>query len=142
MASEGSTTRRPGVDAADGLGELARGGVLDDEAGGARLERPAQVAGPAERRHHEGAHAGQGAAHGRRCRDAVDARHLDVEQAHVGAGGPGRVDDLVAPAHLRDHLEIGLEREQRRERPTHEGLVVGEQHLDRLAHSVTSSTVP
>ncbi len=128
--------------AANGLGELARGGVLDDEAGGPRLERAAQVARPAERRHHEGAHPGQGAADGGCRGDAVDARHLDVEQAHVGARDPGRVDDLVAPAHLRDHLEVGLEREQRRERPTHEGLVVGEQHLDRLAHSVTSSTVP
>jgi hypothetical protein len=37
----------------------------------------------------------------------VDAGHLDIEQGHVGAVLPGRGDDLVAPADIGDHLEVG-----------------------------------
>ena len=64
-------------------------------------------------------------------RDAVQARHLDVEQGHVGAGPPGLGDDLVAPADLGDHLEVGLEVEQRGQRAPDQRLVVGEQQPDR-----------
>ena len=43
---------------------------------------------------------------------------------------------LVAAADLGDHLEVGLEVEQRGERAAHQRLVVGEQQPDRhqVAH--------
>ena len=42
--------------------------------------------------------------------------------------------DLVAPAHLGDHLDVLLEVEQRPQRPADQGLVLGQQHPDhRLA---------
>ena len=44
---------QPGVHPADGVGQLPGRGVLDDEPAGPRLQRPAQVAGPAERRDDE-----------------------------------------------------------------------------------------
>ena len=65
-------------------------GVLDDEAARAGLHRPAQVAGPAERGHHEHAARGQRGAQGGGRGDAVEAGHLDVEQRDVGPGAAAR----------------------------------------------------
>ena len=62
--------------------------------------------------------------------DAVEPGHLDVEQGDVGAVLAGGRDDLVAAADLGDHLEVGLEVEQRGQRAADQGLVVGEQEPD------------
>ena len=66
----------------------------------------------------------------------MSSRHTSAP--HLSGSG----DHLVAATDLGHHLEVALEGEQRRERPSHEGLVVGQQHLDRLAHIVTSKVVP
>jgi hypothetical protein len=118
------------VDAADGVGQLGRRGVLDHEAVRARLERPAQEAGPAERgddqhprRRRHPANLGGGA-------DAVEPRHLDVEQGDVGAVLQDRRYDGVPGRHLGHHLQVGLEAQQRGQGTADEGLVVGQQEPD------------
>ena len=73
------------VHPAYGVGELGRRGVLDDEPVGARLHGAAQEARPAERGHDQHPRLrGDPAYLGGRA-DAVEARHLDVEQGDVGA---------------------------------------------------------
>ena len=62
--------------------------------------------------------------------DAVEARHLDVEQGDVGTVLEHRGHDRVAVADLGDHLEVGLEAEQRGQGAADQGLVVGEQQAD------------
>ena len=57
--------------------------------------------------------------------------HLDVEQRHVGPVLARRPATTSSPgADLGDHLEVGLEVEQRGERAAHQRLVVGEQQPD------------
>ena len=66
-------------------------------------------------------------AHRRRRRDPVESGHLHVEQRHVGVVLEDGRHHGVTRADLGDHLQVGLEVEQRRERTTHQGLVVGEE---------------
>src|SRR5205823_5377391 len=54
----------------------------------------------------------------------------------------GGGDHLVAAAHLGDHLQVRLQVEQGRERPTDEGLVVGEQQADPAHAARTCSRKP
>ena len=139
-ARSGSMTRRPAWTRRTASASWRAGRVLDDEARRPRLDRPADVARPAEGRDDQGPHAGQLASYGRGGVDAVEAGHLDVEQAHLGPRGAGGVDHLVAATDLRHDLEVGLEVEQRGQRATHERLVVGEQQPDH--GRATSTRVP
>ena len=75
---------------------------------------------------------GKRVAHRRRRGDAVQPGHLDVEQGDVGPVLAHGRQHLVARPDLGDHLEVGLEAEQRRQRAPHQGLVVGEQQPDRV----------
>ena len=63
-------------------------------------------------------------------RDAVEPGHLDVEQGHVGVVLEDGGYDGVTGADLGDHLEVGLEGEQRGQRAADQRLVVGEQEPD------------
>ena len=75
--------------------------------------------------------------------DAVEAGHLDVEQGHVGAVLAARPATTSSPAaDLGDHLEVGLEVEQRRQGAAHERLVVGEQQPDDRHRATTDSAKP
>ena len=49
-------------------------------------------------------------------------------------GPPGLGDHGVAPADFGDHLEIRLQRQQRRQSAPDQRLIVGEQQPDRRAH--------
>ena len=109
-AKDGSTTRSPGGDPADGVGKLFGRGVLDDEPERARLHGPAQVTGAAEGGEDERAALGHLLGEDGGGRQAVDARHLDVEQGDVRMMGLGRGHDLVAPADRGDDLEVVFER--------------------------------
>ena len=64
--------------------------------------------------------------------------HLDVEQGHVRVVLEDGRDHLVAGADLGDHLEVGLEAEQRGQRAAHQRLVVGEQQPDRHPRTTCS----
>ena len=125
---------------ADRVGQLLGGRVLDDEAERAGLHRPPQVAGPAERGQDDHPAARDLVAERGRGGQAVEARHLDVEQRDVGMLVPRGRHHLVAAPDLRHDLEVVLEFEQRGERRADQRLVVGEQHPDRHAGIVGSST--
>ena len=72
------------VHPSDRLGQLLRRGVLHDEPARAGVQGAPEVAGPTERRDDEGAAAGRDRGQLLGDRDAVEAGHLDVEEAHVG----------------------------------------------------------
>ena len=59
-------------------------------------------------------------------------------RATSGRCPAGRGDHLVAAADLGDHLQVGLQLEQRGQRAADQGLVVGEQQADRGAHQARS----
>src|SRR5207248_4425220 len=63
---------------------------------------------------------------------AVHARHLDVQHGHVGLGGLGGLQYLVAAAYLRHHFDVTLEREQRGQRLPDHHLIFGEEQPDGL----------
>ena len=67
---------------------------------------------------------------------AVEPRHHEVEQDHVGVGARGGVDRGLAVAGLGDDLDVVLEVEERAQALAHDGVVVGEQDAD---HAGTSS---
>ena len=127
------------VHPAYGVGQLGGRGVLDDEPVGARLHRAAQEAGAAERGHDQDPRLRRDPAYLGRGADAVEARHLDVEQGDVGAVLEHGRYDGVPGRHLGDHLEVGLQAQQRRQRAPDQGLVVGEQQPDRRGASPTTT---
>src|SRR5262249_16227806 len=100
---------------------------------------PAEGAGRAEGGDDEPLARRQRGAQGRRRRDAVQPRHLHVEQGDVGADLTGLLDHFVAPAHLGHDLQIGFQVQQRGQSTPHQCLVVGEQQAD---HTHTRSSKP
>jgi hypothetical protein len=66
----------------------------------------------------------------RRGLDPIHARHLDVEQGDVGLMLAGGREHLVAAGDLGDHLQVGLEAEQRGEGAAHHPLVLRDQDPD------------
>ena len=128
-ASAGSTTRSPREHPPDRVRQLLDRAVLDEEAARARLHRPAQVPGPAERGQdqHVAALAGQ-----RRSAPAAsspDAPGISMSSSAMsglviqrGRRRPRRRRDF------RDHLDVGFEAEQQRQRAAHHALVLGEQY--------------
>src|SRR5919198_205382 len=115
--------------------ELLGRGVLEQEAGGALLHRAAQVAGPSERGQDQDLAAGHLRPQLRGGLQAVDPRHLDVEQRDVRARVARRREHLVAARDLRDDLDVGLEREQPGQGSAHHRLVLGQQHADHRAEA-------
>ncbi len=59
--------------------------------------------------------------------DAVDARHLDVHQHHIGLQGRGLVDGILARGRLTHHLGIGHGGQQRAQAFAKQGVIVGNQ---------------
>lgn len=67
----------------------------------------------------------------RRCREPVQAGHLDVQQDHVRPVRAGERDGLVPVARLGDHLDVRVPgQDGPHPRPDHR-FVVGDQHPDR-----------
>ena len=69
-----------------------------------------------------------GPARARRRLEAVDHRHPDVEEAHVGPDAAGERHRLGAVGGLADDLDVGLRVEDHAEPGAHELLVVGDEH--------------
>ena len=67
--------------------------------------------------------------------DAVDARHPDVHQDHVGAERFDEGDGLRSVTGLGDDLDVRFGLEDRAEAAAHERFVVGEQDSDHGAAS-------
>ena len=134
MASAGSTTRSPWWTRRTASASWAAGVSLTTNPSApdciARRRKP----GPAERRHDQHPRGRRDPAYLGGGADAVEPRHLDVEQRDVGAVLEHGRDDVVPGRHLGDDLEVGLQAEQGRERAPHQRLVVGEQQPD---HGVT-----
>ena len=122
-----------GVHPADGVGELPGRGVLDHEAAGAGLHRPAQVAGPAERGDHQHPARRQRGAQRRRwprCRPARASRRR-AGRRRVGPRGPR--PPPRRPGRPRRPPRGRAPAEQRGQRAADQRLVVGEQQPDRSA---------
>ena len=64
---------------------------------------------------------------------AVDARHPQVHQDHVGRTGDRQPHRLLAVGRRADDLDARQQAEQHREALADDPLVVGEQHADRIA---------
>ena len=62
--------------------------------------------------------------------NAVDHRHLQVDDHNVGRVGQGTIEGLAAVCRGRDHLDVGLALEQRDQRLADQFLVIGDQHPD------------
>ena len=62
--------------------------------------------------------------------DAVELRHPDVEQAHVGAELARERDRLAPVGGLADHLDAGLGVEDHPQPGADELLIVGDEHAD------------
>ena len=101
----GGEHRVAGGDQLDRADDLGRRRVLEQEAGGARAERPQdQVVGVEGGQHQDrgrGRLAGEEAGGG----DAVEPRHADVHQDDVGAVAVDRGEHLVAVVGLGDDLD-------------------------------------
>ena len=114
-----------------GVGELGRGGVLDDEAGRTGLEGTAQVAGPAEGRHDQHPRVRGGLRRSSAVAVMPSMPGISTSSsATSGSVGEHGGQHLVAGPHLGDHLQVGLEAQQGGQRAADQGLVVGEQQPD------------
>ena len=162
---------------AHALGQSLDGRVLHHEARRPRVKSALQVSRSPESRHDEHTHARETCANRLRCRDAIHARHLNVNDGDVGgdrltrrtvgtSGGhpvgcgrvPGRatggrwstsvgrrirrdgsrlgqarqlLECLRAVGGLRDDLNVTLQIQQPRQRPTNHRLVVSHEHPNR-----------
>ena len=57
--------------------------------------------------------------------DAVQARHADVHEHHVGAQALGKLHRLIAVARLAHHLDAVVGRQDHAEAAAHQVLIVG-----------------
>ena len=127
------------VGGADRAHELGRLDVLEQVAGGARAQRREQLVVVAEAREHDHAGARAGLAQALERADAVQARHHEVEQDHVGVGARGGVHGDLAVARLGHDLDVVLEVEERAQPLADHRVVVGEQDADHAG--ISSRTV-
>ncbi|MCO5614894.1 hypothetical protein L7F22_069179 [Adiantum nelumboides] len=127
--------RLPAVHHPDGVDEVGRFGVLDQEPAGAAADRVEDVGVLGERGQDDHPGAGElrvaGDLPGRG--DAVGAGHADVHEDDVRVVLAGRGDGLCAVGGLGDDVQVGLRAEQRAEPGADERLVVGEQDPDHLS---------
>src|SRR5215472_2058055 len=109
--------------------DLGRG-VLRDEPGCARGHRPLQEAGTPEGGHHQGPARRQLARQVGDSTEPIPAGQLDVNQGHPRLAPAGRLEHLVAPGHLGDDLEVGLELQEPADRGPEHRLVLRDQDPD------------
>ncbi len=125
-----------------GLDEQLRPGVLEQKASGAGPKRAVDVLVQVERRDHHHRHRVGDAPPREELGhlDAVEPRHPDVDQAHVGAEPARELDSGVAVGGLADDLDVGLGVEDHGQAGTHQILVVGHQHSHRHRRTSVSSS--
>lgn len=134
-------TRSPHEHLAYRVGQLGRGGVLDQEGVRARFHRRTEIAGAAEGREDDDLHRGELRVEFARRLDARPARHLDVEQRNVHLVGAHRRQHLVTACHLGDHLEVRVQAEQCRKGLADHRLVFGQEESDHEADPRGTRTV-
>ena len=124
-----------------GVQEVLRLDVLDEESGRAGAQRVEDVLVQAVVGQDDDVHPGQGRVRGDAPGrlDAVDDRHLDVDERDVGQVLPGQCQALAAVGGLGHHLDVVLDVEQRAESAADERLVVDQQDTDHDVRSTGSS---
>src|SRR5690606_4080244 len=125
-------------------GEPRAGRVLAEEAAHPGGHRAAQVAGAAVRGDDHQPAAGQVAGEALGGGQAVQPRHVDVEDGHVRLERQGPLDGLVAAADVAHALDAVLGLQQQDQRAPAQLVGVGQQHPDHDAPSagpVTPSAV-
>ncbi len=125
--------------------ELLDRAVLEQIAGHAGVHRAAQVARPGEGRHDDDPRGAAAPAQLGGDLEAGQQRHLDVGQQHVGPQLLDPAQGGRAVVGVADHLDVGLQAQQRGQRARDELLVFGDQDADQGVASpgrVTTSRVP
>jgi hypothetical protein len=118
------------VHRADGGKQVVGSSVLEQEATGSGPERGEGVLVEVERGEHDDPRA-QTAGHEASGRlDAVESRHSDVHEDHVGGGRPERSERLAAVTRFADDSHIGLGVDDHRQAGADELLVVDQVHPD------------
>ena len=133
-ATAGESGDVAGVRGADRAHELGRLDVLEQVAGRARAQRGEQLLVVAEAGEHDHARGGRRSRSAPQRADAVEPRHHEVEQDHVGRVLRRGGDRLLAVAGLADHLDVVLQVEERPQALAHDRVVVGDQDADHAAH--------
>src|SRR5436309_14866417 len=131
-----------GVDELDRADDLRRWGVLEQEAGRAGLQRAQdELVGVEGREHDDGGRVGlRGEQPG--GSDAVELRHADVHQDHVGAVEVYRAEHLAAVRGLGDHVEVRGAGEHDPQAGAHERVVVDEQDADNRGRLARRTNAP
>src|SRR6185503_8689883 len=121
------------------LGEVLGGRVLVQVAGHARIQRTAQEAGSREGGDDDHLDRQLVALDALRQLQPGEAGHLDVGDQYVGLQPLQLAPCHLAVAGQAQHLDVGFEVEQRRQRTAHHRLVLGQQHADHAALSWSAS---
>src|SRR4051812_10765226 len=126
---------------ADAVGDVVGGGVLEQVAAGAGVERGEDPRAVGERGEHEHGGLGTLLEHAPGRLDAVDARHVEVHDDHVGLQLAGALDRLRPVGGGADELDVVDRRDEPAEALADHAVVVGEQHPDHAGTSI-STVVP
>jgi hypothetical protein len=113
-----------------GSDELGGFGVLEQQAAGSGTERGEESMVCLSGREHHHGDPGLGEDPPRRL-DAVEARHVHVDQHHVGTGAAGESDRLLTGGGLADHDDPRLALEQEANAGAYQPLTVGDSDTDR-----------
>ena len=115
-------------------GDLAIAGRLRNVVGGAERQRPQADLGvaPRQRRGHDDDQVAALLQQQRQSGDAVEFRHVDVEQHHVGLDALDLVHRVASGAQRGDHFEIGLGFHPAREQTAHDHRVIHDHDADAL----------
>src|SRR5437763_4698277 len=120
---------------ADGVGDLFDRDLLEEVAGGARLDGLVEVGFLVGHREHEDLHVGELLADLLGGLDPRATGHPDVHQHDVGLEAPGPLHGLGAVAGLPHHLDVGLAGEDHLEPTAEQGVVVNDEDPKRGAFS-------
>jgi hypothetical protein len=115
---------------ADGPGQLVQGNVLQHEAAGPGAQGGEGVLVQVERGEDEDPRRAVGGHDPPGGLDAVDARHPDVHQDHVGVQFPGQPDRLGPVAGLAHDVDVVGFLQDHPETGPHQRLVIGQQQAD------------
>ena len=124
------------------LHQVGPRGVLEQVARRARLDGAQDVGVGLVGGEHDDPGARHGFEQPRGGVDAVQPRHPQVHQHHVGGQRAGRRDGLLARARLADHHDVGLAVEHAAHTRPYDRMVVHQQHRDHAVGTSTRTVVP